>query len=131
MGIAFSAAFQKKVTGVGKLGRDCMEIEPALKTLDKLAKKKKLPDLSSLLSVDPEEMAEMLDMDVEDLGAPPEQWFAPEEGLKTVRGLLAALAADPKAAKNQDLIAGDLKQLESELAKAAKQKVKFHFVMLD
>jgi len=119
-GISFAAAFRRAVPGLGKLGADCMAIEPALAALDKVAEKANLPPLSEFVNHDAEGLT----------GTKPE-WFDPAAGLTTVRGLLAKLGRSPRAVKNGKQVAEDLKALEKDLVQAQQNKVRFHFVMLD
>jgi hypothetical protein len=108
-----------------------MALEPAIEALDKLAKAAKVPALSSFVSVSPTEVADLLDMDEEELGLPPEQWFAPANGLATIRATLAAAQAPTISLNNAAAIAADLKSIGQELEQAEKRNVPFHFVVLD
>ena len=71
MGISFNVAFDKKVPPYGTLGGDCMALGSASERLDKAAEKRGLATLGQFVSMDPEEVAEMSGLDVEELGLPP------------------------------------------------------------
>src|SRR5687767_4194352 len=60
--------------------------------LSSAAKKLGVRELMSFFSQNPEDAADF----VEDVSAlPPEQWFAPEEGLTTIRALITHFSASP------------------------------------
>ena len=61
----------------------------------------------------------------EGLEIPPEQWFDPNEGLRTVRGLLDYLRRHPVAPD----VAEDLEAMEQVLTAAAEQGVRFHLAV--
>jgi hypothetical protein len=119
-GISFIAAFRRPIPELGKLGADCMAIEPALAALDKVARKGDLPPLTEFVNPDAEGLS----------GTKPE-WFDPAAGLTTVRGLLDALGRSGRAVKNGKKVVEDLRALEQDLVQAQEHKVRFHFVMLD
>jgi hypothetical protein len=131
MGMSFSVAFNKKVAPYDKLGADHVAVGDSLERLDKVAKKHKLAMLSEFHSIDPEEAAEMFDLDPEEMGLPPLQWFNPEKGLAAVRGLITLLREDPQAIPKSSAILKDLEEIVLELLAASKQKAKFHFALLD
>jgi hypothetical protein len=58
---------------------------------------------------------------------PPEQWFDANEGLKTVRGLIAQVTANLNDFKQPNPILRDLKAAEALLAAAQGAGVRFHF----
>src|SRR5262245_12809946 len=122
MGMSFNVAFNKKVAPYDKLGADHMALGPAVERLDKAAKKSKLATLGEFHSVDPEDAAEMFDMDPEEMGLGPLQWFDPEKGLAAVRGLIAFLRENPKAVPKSSEILADLEEVEQELLAASKHK---------
>jgi hypothetical protein len=57
---------------------------------------------------------------------PPEQWFPADEGLKTVRGLIAHVTANLNDFKQPNPILRDLKAVEALLNAAQAAGVKFH-----
>jgi hypothetical protein len=131
MGMSFNVAFNQKVAPYDKLGADHVAVGDSMERLDKVAKKHKLAMLSEFHSIDPEEAAEMFDMDPEEMGLPPLQWYDPEKGLAAVRGLITLLREDPQAIPKSSAILKDLEEIVLELLAASKQKAKFHFALLD
>jgi hypothetical protein len=131
MGMSLNVAFNKKVAPYDKHGADHVVVADAVERLDRIAKKSKLATLSEFQSINPEEAAEMFDMDPEEMGLPPLQWFDPEKGLAAVRGLIKLLRGNPKAVQKRLEILKDLEEIEQELLAASKQKAKFHFALLD
>jgi hypothetical protein len=119
-GIAFITAFRRAIPNVGKLGADCMAIEPALAALDALAEKAKLMPLSHFVNHDPQGLS----------GEKPD-WFDPAAGLATIRGLVDQLDRAPRAVKNGKAVVQELRTLESDVMQAHEHTVRFHFVMLD
>lgn len=59
-------------------------------------------------------------------GIPEEQWFAPSDGLKTVRGLLIYVQDHPRKFKQSSLLLDDLREVEHYLAVAETEQVRFH-----
>ena len=131
MGMTLSVVFNKKVAPYDKLGPDHVALGDAIERLEKVAKKSKVATLSEFHSIDPEEAAEMFDMDPEEMGLPPLQWFDPEKGLAAVRGFITLLRENPKAVPKSSEILEDLEEIEQELLAASKQKAKFHFQLID
>jgi hypothetical protein len=131
MGMSFNVAFNKKVAPYDKLGADHIALGAAVERLDKAAKKNKLATLGEFHSIDPEEAAEMFDMDPEEMGLGPLQWFDAEKGLAAVRALMTFLRENPKAVPKSSEVLTDLEEVEQELQAASKQKARFHFSLLD
>jgi hypothetical protein len=130
MGVAFCVVFKKEVPPYGTLGGDSKALVEGYAELDAFAEKNGLRTLGSLLSQDPEEMAALMEVDAEEMGLRPEEWFSASEGLAVVRPLIALLREHPKAvAKGRELLS-DLEQVETELAEAARRRVKFHFSLV-
>jgi hypothetical protein len=119
-GISFNASFQRSVPGVGKLGSDCIAIEPSLAVLDRILTDAKQTPLSGYLDLDPEKWFK---------GKKP--WFDPVKGLASVRFLLAKLRRPGRKLKNRARVLQDLGAIEAELVEAERKKIRFHFVMLD
>ena len=94
MGVAFCVVFKKDVPPHGKLGGDNMALAKGYEKLDAVAEKKGLRTLGSFLSQDPQELADMMDMDAAELGLPPEEWFNASDGLAAVQALSAHLRAN-------------------------------------
>ncbi len=131
MGMTLSVVFNKKVAPYGTLGADHVALGDAIERLDKVAKKNKLTLLSEFHSVDPEQAAEMFDMDPEEMDLPPLQWFDSAKGVAAVRGFITLLRENPKAVAKTPEILEDLQQIEQELLAGSKQKAKFHFQLMD
>ena len=130
MGIAFCVVFKKDVPPYGKLGSDNMVLAGAHEKIDALAKKNGLSTLESFLSQDPDELADMMGMDADEMGLPPVEWFNASDGLAAVRALIAHLRENPKGiAKAKETVA-ELKQVEVELIAASQRKVKFRFALV-
>jgi hypothetical protein len=119
-GIAFTTAFRRALPELGKLGGDCMAIEPVLAALDKLAAKANLAPLSQFVN-----------HDAHGLSGDRPSWFDPAAGLAAVRGLQERVNQSARAVKNSKAVAQDLRALEDDLVRAQQHKVKFHFLMLD
>jgi hypothetical protein len=86
--------------------------------------------LTSLLSESPAALAEQLRADGFDpakMRLPPEQWFAPGDGLKTVRALAEHVQAKLNDFKQPNPILRDLRAAEQLLAAAEAAGVRFHF----
>jgi hypothetical protein len=56
---------------------------------------------------------------------PDEDWFEPEDGLDTVRGLLDQLRADPTSAPSGEKLIGELEEIERILGAAEREGVRF------
>src|SRR5262249_10018344 len=122
MGVAFCVVFKKDVPPHGKLGGDNMVLAKEHEKLDALADKNGLRTLGSFLSQDPEELAAMMDMDPEEMGLPPEQWFNARAGLAAVKVLSAYLRDQPTAVTKAKEMLSELEQVETELGAAAASK---------
>lgn len=130
MGASFCVIFESDVRPHGTLGGDNPAIAKAQKKLDRLAKSAGLRSLGDFESYDPEDVAGSLDMEVEDLGMPPVQWFKANDGLAAVQALLAQLRANPDAISWQADVVSDLTAIESELSAAVKAHVRFRFAIV-
>ena len=58
---------------------------------------------------------------------PPERWFEPAAGLKTVRGLITNVTANLNNFKQPNPILRDLRAAEALLVECEKAGIKFHF----
>jgi len=133
MGVAFCVVFKKAVQPYGTLGGDNIALVSGYEKLDALAEKKGLPTLGGFLSADPKDFADMaedMDIDVEDMKLPAEEWFSADEGLAAVQALIACLRDEPKALKKGKEMLSELQEVETELAAAKRAKVKFHFSLV-
>ena len=98
--------------------------------LDTAARACGVAAITSLLSENPEKLAEQLRLEGFDpakMRLPAEQWFAAAEGLKTVRGLIGHVTAKLNDFKQPNPILRDLRAAEGLLAKAEAAGVRFHF----
>lgn len=101
--------------------------------IDQLCEAAGVRSLLDFLSQDPEELEEFLedegiDLD-EDEGLPDAEWFAAEEGLAAVRGLLNHLRQHPKALQNTVDILEDLQEYEAVLLQLAERKIAWHLAL--
>lgn len=102
--------------------------------LDSTARRKGVASLSSMLSESASALAEQLRADGFDptkMRLPPEQWYDPAEGLKSVRALWEYVTANLNDFKQPNPILRDLKSAEALLTAAAAAGTKFHFVKAD
>jgi hypothetical protein len=99
--------------------------------LDHLAALAGVTPLMDFCSGDPAEIADFLEQEGLIIGEeiPAEQWFAAELGLVTVRGLLAAVAANSKEIPNPEDIRSDLQQFETVLQQLAQAGVRWHLAV--
>lgn len=98
--------------------------------LDFAARSSKVAGIASLLSENPDALRAQLQADGFDpsrMRLPPEQWFNPADGLKTVRALSEYVNANLNAFKQPNPILRDLKATETLLAAAESGGVRFHF----
>jgi hypothetical protein len=130
MGVAFCVVFKKDVPPHGKVGGDNKALAKGYEKLDAVAETNGLRTLESFLSQDPEEIADMLEMDADEMGLPPEEWFSASDGLAAVQALTAHLRANPKAIGKAKEMLPELDQVAAELTAAARHKVKFHFALV-
>lgn len=95
------------------------------KTITKLCKTLGVQPLEEFLSVDPEQLMEEFDVD----DGEEEQWFAADDGLKTVRALKAHLTNDPKAIKDAAAICEDLSAYEEVLERVKAANTQWHLAV--
>jgi hypothetical protein len=117
-----SAAYAKAKSGKA-LAREAQRLDTAARTV-------KVPAIDSLLSENPEKLAEQMRADGFDptkMRLPPEQWYTAPEGLSIVRALAAHVAANLNNFKQPNPILKDLKAAETLLVAAESAGVKFHF----
>ena len=102
--------------------------------LDTAARSQHVSPITSLLSESPAALAAQMQasgMDPSKMRLPPEQWFAAEEGVKTVRGLAEHVTEHLNNFKQPNPILRDLKASEALLSVAAAAGVRFHFTRAD
>ena len=133
MGTAIYIVTKKKVKGLDAFvnGKAVGRLDDEL--LDKVCTDAGVASLMGFVSQDPDEISEFLDGEgIEADGGgefPAEEWFTPEEGLTTVRGLSTYLTANPQALPDSASVLEDLKEYEELLVKLAEKKVKWHFAV--
>jgi hypothetical protein len=102
--------------------------------LDIAARSKGVTALTGLLSENPAVLAEQMraeGFDPSKMRLPPEQWFAANEGLKSVRAIGEYVSAKLNDFKQPNPILRELKAAELLLAAAESAGVKFHFTKAD
>jgi glycine/D-amino acid oxidase-like deaminating enzyme len=102
--------------------------------LDSVVRRKNVPAITSMLSESQAKLIEQLRADGFDpskMRLPPEQWFSPSEGLKTVRALAEYVAANLNDFKQPNPVLRDLKATEALLAEAERAGARFHFTKVD
>ena len=116
------AAYAKTKTGKG-LARE-------VDRLDVVIRNRSISTVVSLLSENQAVLRAQMEaegFDPSKMRLPPERWFDPAEGLKTVRALSEHVAAHLNDFKQPNAILRDLKAAEVLLAAAQTAGVKFHF----
>lgn len=102
-------------------------------TLDELCDALNVTSLVSFTSQNPGELADIMGEEVIDVDnddeLPVEEWFAPEDGLATVRALIAHLAKCPSALPDAAAVVDDLRGFERILAALAEKQVKWHLAV--
>jgi hypothetical protein len=97
--------------------------------LDEVAAACGVRPLMDFFSQDPAELAEFLedaDADLPDEALPSEQWFAAEDGLATIRGLVAGLSVESGSAEDLDCVLQELQEFESVLRQLASNNIRWH-----
>ena len=101
-------------------------------TLDRLARRLGVRPLMEFFSISPEEAASEYEGDLGELpgNLPAEQWFPSEEGLATVRTMLAYLEVHPNEVPGaQAALMDDLRQFETVLSLLAAAGVRWHLAV--
>ncbi len=122
MGAAYFIVLERDIAGLD-ISMDGKSLARNIEALDAAAKQLAVRPLSEFFSIAPEDAAGFLEGEGEDsseLDLPPLQHFSAEEGLATVRALLAHPAAQTPH------VAEDLRQCERILTAAAQRGVGWH-----
>ena len=129
MGVSIYVTLEKEIAGVDPLAISGKPLSKAVDALDEWAQANSLTPLMEMVSSPPDEIAELMDVDVEDLPEhlAAEQWFAAAEGLKTIRAMIEHLQQTSTAVKAAEDVLTDLQDIEAVLAAAEAAQVKFHF----
>jgi hypothetical protein len=129
MASALYIVLQQKVAGVDASSVGGKFLARNLEMLDALASKLNVRALGDLISVNPAETSAFLEGEgVNDEGIlmPPEQWFEPDEGTRTVVALLNSL----RSTQGVDArLIQDLESCERVFAAAQTAGVSFHFAV--
>lgn len=131
MGVSIYVSLEQDIAGVDPLAINGKPLSKAVDVLDEWVQAKGLRTVMEMVSSPPEEVADLMDVDVEDLPEhlAAEQWFAAADGLKTIRAMIEHLQQHPTAVKAADDVLSDLQDIEVVLMAAEQSQVKFHFSM--
>jgi hypothetical protein len=131
MGMGWRVALERELPAVAQVAMDGKALIFRQRDLDELAEQLGLAPLTEFVSSNPEAVAGYLreqGLDPADYPLPEEEWFAPADGLRTVRGLLAHLQSVPEAVLDAQRIVRDLAAIEQVLTAALAEQVPFHLV---
>jgi hypothetical protein len=132
MSVALYVALEKEVPGFDASSVCGKLLAKAQESLDAIARRQGLTPLEDFIRAAPEDLLAFLEDSggvPEGVEMPAEDWFAPSEGLKTVRGLLRHLRHDPSAVRHAEEVCDDLEAAGRVLAAAAQQGVRFHLAV--
>ncbi|OEC36034.1 hypothetical protein A7D27_26200 [Pseudomonas sp. 1D4] len=120
---------EKPVAGLDDFVNGSTVVQVDEVEVDDLCKRLKVKSLWDFVSQDPNEFADLLDgLELDDQLAC-EQWFSPEDGLRTVRALQGHLVSQPRSLSNADAFLEDLQDYEWVLSALAEQDVRWHFAV--
>jgi hypothetical protein len=119
MGAAHYIVLEKEIEGLDTM-MDGKSLSRHIEALDDAARELGVRPLSEFFSMPPDELADFMD-DAGDFEMPPLQQFSAQEGLATVRALLAYTAV------HADHVVEDLRQCERILSGAVEHGVGWHF----
>ncbi len=100
--------------------------------LDTLARAAGVRPLMEFFSASPDDIEALLgeaEEEAREIERPPETWFPASDGLATVRGLLAYLAANPDAAAEMDRLVEDLRSFEEVFGGLDAAGVRWHLAV--
>lgn len=133
MGVALCIVAQEPVAGLDLCVRCKALGNVAEQTIDQLCDALKVTSLVSFTSQNPEEIADLMGEDVIDVDDadefPGEEWFAPEDGLTTIRALIAHLTNVPSALPDAATVVDDLRGFERILVALAENQVKWYLAV--
>jgi hypothetical protein len=129
MGVSIYVSLERDIAGVDPLAINGKPLSRAIDTLDAWARANGLTPLMEMVSSPPDEVADLMDVDVDDLPEhlAAEQWFSAADGLKTIRAMIEYLQQEPTAVKASDDVLADLQDIEAVLVAAEQAQVRFHF----
>lgn len=118
MGAAYYIVLEKEIDGLDTtMDGKCLLRE--IESLDSAARELGVRPLSEFVSMDADDLADILGDDAAGIDVPPLQWFAAQDGLATVSALQPRQEAQPAL--------HDLKDCERILTAAAQHKIGWHF----
>jgi hypothetical protein len=123
MGAAYFIVLERKIDGLDAM-MNGKSLSKHMKLLDQAAGELGVTPLSEFYSIDPEQAAEFwADEGIEpgDIKLPPLEQFSAQDGLATIRALLAHKPV------HQDHVLEDLQECERILSVAAQHGVGWHF----
>jgi len=118
MGAAYFIVLERTIDGLDT-SMDGKRLSRTADALDAVASQLGVKPISEFISIDPEQTAELMGMDISDIKLPPPQQFSAQDGLATVRALLSRPEAQPAIQ--------DLKDCERILSAAAEHGVGWRF----
>ncbi|PKM30825.1 MAG: hypothetical protein CVV07_06300 [Gammaproteobacteria bacterium HGW-Gammaproteobacteria-11] len=134
MGLAWYIAAETDVDGLDIFcnGKSIAHADEA--RLESLCLELGVRPLMDFFSVDPVETAMLLEAYLgedadEPLDTPDEEWFHPEEGLKTVKALREYLAAHPNELEGQQAVVDDLNEYQHILEVLQRNQVRWHMAV--
>lgn len=133
MGVALYIVVKKKIRGFDPFVNGKAIGHADEKAITDLCTMLGVPSLFSFISQDLGELEEFLldeglDMEEPD-ELPKEEWFSAEEGLVSVRALIAHLANNASALANAEAVIEDLREYEQVLVTLAEKKTLWHFAV--
>jgi hypothetical protein len=129
MGVAYFIVLERRIEGLDA-EMDGKSLARATEVLDSIASQLGVRPLSEFISLDPGQASEFLDgegVDAGDIKLPALQQFPAQEGLSTVRALVAYLQSHPQSVERTDRVINDLRECERVLKVAAEHGVGWHF----
>jgi hypothetical protein len=123
MGAAYFIVLEREIEGLDT-AMDGKGLSHEIESLDAAARELGVRPLSDFFSADPEQAAEFMEgegIDASGIELPPLQQFSAQDGLTTVRALLA------RGRANADHVGEDLRECERILSAAAQRGVGWHF----
>jgi hypothetical protein len=131
MGISISMSLEKEIAGGDLLAIVGKGRNKAIDWLDAWAQRNGLPPIMEMVSSPPGEVAEMMDVGIDDLSEhlASEQRFPAAAGLRTVRAMIEYLHQQSTAIKSSNDVLIDLPGIETVLVMAEAQQVRFHFAL--
>jgi hypothetical protein len=121
MGAAYYIVLERKIDGLDS-GMNGKSLSDRMDSLDGAAARLGVRPLSKFFSADPEQVAELME-DIGEIELPPLEQFSAQDGLTSVRALMADAVVWP------DEVMQDLRECERILSVAAQHGVGWHFAI--